>query len=62
MACLIGATEVLDSVRTGSRSLPNTVVVYSIDRGKVVSGYQFSTLAELSIPEDASWLQLTASQ
>jgi hypothetical protein len=62
IAILIGRTDVIPVTKTGTRPLPNTVVVYSVDRAKVISGYQFSALAELSIPEDATWLQLTASQ
>jgi len=33
------------------------LVVYSVDRGILISGYQFSTFDEVSIPEHALWLK-----
>ncbi len=42
--------------RRGARVLPNLLVVYSAERSAIRTGYQFSDLAEVRIPEDARWL------
>jgi hypothetical protein len=43
--------------RRGSRALPLIFVAYSADRGRIISGYQASSLAKLSIAEDVQWLK-----
>jgi hypothetical protein len=46
------------AVRFDSRGTnwePQLVVVYSVDRGIIVTGYQFSTLDKVAIPETARW-------
>ena len=43
--------------RQGFRALPNLVVIYSADRGIIVTGYQYSALDRLRIPEGAQWLK-----
>ncbi len=42
--------------RRGSRAQPYVLVVYSADRGKIISGYQVSSLETVDIPEDVVWL------
>jgi hypothetical protein len=49
--------DVLKPDRLGPSSLPWLIVVYSADWGALVSGYQFSTAAEISIPAEALWLK-----
>ena len=46
----------LRAARLGPGSLPELFVVYSADRGAIVSGYQVSSRDELAIPGDAQWL------
>lgn len=48
--------QVLPAERRGSRPRPLLLVVYSVDRGTIVSGYQFSDFDTASIPEDVLWL------
>ena len=43
--------------RCGLGALPLIFVVYSADRGRIISGYQASSLATLSIAEDVQWLK-----
>jgi hypothetical protein len=43
--------------RRGSNALAWLYVVYSADRGTIVSGYQASGLGEIDIPEGARWLK-----
>jgi hypothetical protein len=42
--------------RRGPEALPWLLVVYSADRGIIVSGYQISGSETAAIPEDARWL------
>lgn len=42
--------------RRGEEALGSMVVVYSADRGKIISGYQISSLRTVRIPEDVQWL------
>jgi hypothetical protein len=54
---LLAATEdVLPPERRGHQSLPLFVVVYSADRGIIVSGYQASELAAIAFPGVVQWL------
>jgi hypothetical protein len=48
---------VVPADRRGARSLPALVVIYSADRGIIVTGYQCSAISELSIPPEARWLR-----
>jgi hypothetical protein len=48
---------VLPLARRGPRLLPNLLVIYSADRGIILSGYQFSTLEQTGIPEEVRWLR-----
>lgn len=43
--------------RRGEASLDYVAVVYSADRGRLISGYQASSLEELSLPENPIWLK-----
>lgn len=53
--------DVRAAVREPSGRLKKTfhslLVIYSADRGIIVTGYQFSSFAETSIPEEARWLK-----
>lgn len=55
MAGILVPTNVPES-RRGQDALPWLYVVYSADRGTIVSGYQASSRQALTIPEDARWL------
>jgi hypothetical protein len=58
MAAVIAETEVVvPAARLGAKSLPHLLVLYSADRGIIVSGYQFSEMAAVAIPGDAQWLR-----
>jgi hypothetical protein len=41
----------------GIGSLPFVFVIYSADRGKIVSGYQASGVEAIAIPDDVQWLK-----
>lgn len=56
-ATLTPTAHVVPAERRGPRSLPVLWVVYSADRGIIVTGYQASSRDEISIPEDTKWLQ-----
>lgn len=56
-AAITPTIAVLPIARRGSDTLPNLLVIYSADRGIIVSGYQFSTLDETRIPQEARWLK-----
>jgi hypothetical protein len=51
------AANLLASSRLGPAPEPWLYVVYSADRGTILSGYQASGVQALSIPEDARWLK-----
>ena len=58
MAAAVSRTDaVIPTARQGSGFQPFVLVVYSADRGVVISGYQFSNFARVSIPPDAIWLK-----
>ncbi len=42
--------------RIGPSPFPLLLVVYSVDHDIIVTGYQFSSMEEISIPEEAWWL------
>jgi hypothetical protein len=57
IAVSLGSTEFAVPLSRRTReSLPNLLVVYSADRGTIISGYQASGLEQTGIPEDARWL------
>ena len=43
--------------RRGQNTLPWTYVVYSADRGMLVTGYQVSGIEEVRLPEHVRWLK-----
>lgn len=43
--------------RRGPNALPLFVVVYSADRGSLISGYHASSQVAINIPGDAQWLR-----
>jgi hypothetical protein len=48
--------DVVPVDRRGARAKLYTGAFYSVDWGTIVSGYQFDSLDEVSIPEEARWL------
>lgn len=56
LAAVIALTaDAVPVERRGPGALPNILVVYSASRGRIVTGYQFSRLDALDIPEVAKW-------
>lgn len=51
------APNTIPEERRGPRAQPYVFVVYSVDRGNIVSGYQASSLEAVDIPKDAVWLK-----
>lgn len=49
--------NVTPSARRGSLSLPFMYIVYSSDRGSIISAYQASDVQAIVIPGDALWLR-----
>ncbi len=43
--------------RRGRNALSLLYIVYSVDRGSIITAYQASTVQEISIPGDALWLR-----
>ncbi len=58
LAATISPTAaVVPTERQGVNPLPNLLVVYSADRGVLITGYQFSSLAHVRLPEEVVWLK-----
>jgi hypothetical protein len=58
IAVVIARTRtVLNEHQLGPKSETNLIVVYRADRGILITGYQFSTMDEINIPDDALWLK-----
>lgn len=58
IAAVVAATEdAVPQQRRGSRSEPHLVVIYSADRGIMVTGYQFSNISTVGIAPGAQWLK-----
>lgn len=55
-ATLTPTGAVVPPGRLGDDTLPALFVVYSADRGIILSGYQVSGLETVGIPEDVIWL------
>ena len=49
--------RIVPSERRGTNSLPLLFVLYSADRGIIVTGYQCSGIGRLNLPEDVRWLK-----
>jgi hypothetical protein len=56
-ATLTATTLVIPEARLGQDSLDELLVVYSVDRGVLITGYQCSSLATTGIPSEALWLK-----
>lgn len=57
-AATITPTErVVPRGRLGPEFCGNLLVVYSADRGMIRTGYMFTDLADLDLPEDVLWLR-----
>ncbi len=50
------APDTVPPPRRGLEAQPLVYVVYSADRGRIISGYQASEVETISIPGDALWL------
>lgn len=49
--------NIVSPARRGPRSMPLLFVVYSLERGSIISAYQASDVDQISIPGDALWLR-----
>lgn len=57
-AATITSTErIVPRERLGPESCLNLLVIYSADRGMIRTGYMFTDLPNLDLPEDALWLR-----
>ncbi len=57
LAAILAPTNlIVSSESRGARALAGLIVVYSADRGCLITGYQYSSEATLYIPGDAQWL------
>jgi hypothetical protein len=56
-ATITSIEQVIPRMRLGSEPCPNLLVVYSADRGMIRTGYMFTDLADLDLPEDVLWLR-----
>ena len=54
---LTATNRVIPSNRLGSAPLPLLIVVYSTDRGALITGYQVSSISKVNIPTGAVWPQ-----
>jgi hypothetical protein len=51
-----GMSEIVPERRRGIGTLPMILVIYSADRGAIVSGYQFSDWSTVAVPGEIKWL------
>jgi hypothetical protein len=56
-ATITPTREAVPIQRLGQKACPNLIVVYSADRGVIVTGYMFTGLADLDLPGDVLWLR-----
>ena len=56
-ATLCPTSTALPPVRRGADAVGLLLVVYSADRGIMISGYQISALDQANIPQEALWLR-----
>jgi hypothetical protein len=54
---LAPTADAVPDARRAASSLPEILVVYSADRGMIVTGYQVSSLSQTGIPAEARWLK-----
>jgi hypothetical protein len=56
-ATITPTARVIPAHRLGAEPASQLLVIYSADRGMIVTGYQFSTLDQTGVPEEAVWLR-----
>ena len=56
-ATITPTRQVVPEQRLGRKACPNLIVIYSADRGVVVTGYMFTGLPDLNLPGDVLWLR-----
>jgi hypothetical protein len=56
MVAVLGQNRI-PANRLGPQALPWILVVFSADRGTIISGYQTSSDTLANIPEDSLWLK-----
>ncbi len=54
---LTPTADAVPNARRAASSLPELLVVYSADRGMIITGYQVSSLSQTGIPTEARWLR-----
>lgn len=55
VGALSPTVAVIPPSRRGAGALPLLLVIYSVDRGMIISGYQVSTIEQTGIPQEARW-------
>ncbi len=56
VGALSPTVAVIPPSHRGAGTLPLLLVVYSVDRGMIISEYQVSTIEQTGIPQEARWL------
>lgn len=56
-AAISRSDQILPRERRGAKPEQFLVVIYSVDRGVIITGYQFSSFETITIPREASWLR-----
>lgn len=56
-AIVVPTARILPPDRRGPKPAPKMIVIYSADRGRIISGYQFSTFTVTGVPPEAQWLK-----
>ncbi len=54
---LTPTADAVPNARRAASSLPEILVVYSADRGMIITGYQVSSSSQTGIPAEARWLR-----
>ena len=57
-AAVAETSEVVGRQQRGHEAAPLIVTVYSADRARLITTYQFGNDSDLAVPEDAVWLAL----
>jgi hypothetical protein len=55
IVAIVGPNRILNE-RRGLNAEPLIAVIYSADRGRILTGYQVRELNELTLPDDPRWL------
>jgi hypothetical protein len=56
-ATLTSTEQIVPRERLGVGALPHLLVVYSADRGVIITGYMVSSVATINLPEEVLWLR-----